>query len=187
MLSGLFRQACTPSLTPCPHLFRTQQLTNLRQFRPFSRNARTVARAATLQPTQRKDQVASPPVIAEFRHTGLSAELVVATEENGLREPTEIQVNHHNAGFPLHNHFQSLTSTPIPATGSCYPGRTGGWGYFAGFSHRLRKDTSVPAASGMSPFLSAIQGMRCCMQYSMQYREWVPYATNSNTISACTP
>lgn len=151
MLSGLFRQAWSPSLTPCPNLFRTQQLTNLRQFRPFSR-PRTAARAATLQPTQRKDQVASAPVVAEFRHTGLSAELVVATEENGLREPTEIQVNHYNAGFPVHNHFQSLTSTPIPATGSSYPGCTWGWGYFAGFSHRLRKDTSIPAASGMSPF-----------------------------------
>ena len=93
MLSGLFQHAWSPSLAPCSYLFRTQQLTNLRHFRPFSRSPRVVARAAAPAVTQRKDKAPTQPVPAEFRQLGLSSDLVVATQEIGLAEPTEIQVS----------------------------------------------------------------------------------------------
>ena len=93
MIGGTFRQTLSPLLTPCTSSFPLQQLISLKQFRPHTRVAKVVARAAaTLQPARQKIQSSETQSAAEFRSLGLSPELLTATQEHGLNEPTEIQV-----------------------------------------------------------------------------------------------
>ena len=92
MIGGTFRQSLGlgPLLAPCTY---AQQLISLRQFRPNTSSTRTIARAAsTLQPTKQRKQEPEGQWAAEFRSLGLSPELLVATQEHGLTQPTEIQV-----------------------------------------------------------------------------------------------
>lgn len=98
-MRGAFCHSWKPALTPCIHLFRAQQLTNLRHFRPHARPPRVTARAATLDPTQ--SDVKATERTTGFRQLGLSQELVAATQQNDLTEPTEIQVSsvlYHKSG-----------------------------------------------------------------------------------------
>ena len=95
MIGGRFRQSLGlgPLLAPCTYALHAQQLISLRQFRPNISSTRTVARAAsTLQPTKHRKQEPEGQWAAEFRSLGLSPELLVATQEHGLTQPTEIQV-----------------------------------------------------------------------------------------------
>jgi len=95
MIGGTFRQSLGlgPLLAPCTYALHAQQLISLRQFRPNTSSTKTVARAAsTLQPTKHRKQEPEGQWAAEFRSLGLSPELLVATQEHGLTQPTEIQV-----------------------------------------------------------------------------------------------
>ncbi|KAA6420269.1 MAG: DEAD-box ATP-dependent RNA helicase 39-like [Trebouxia sp. A1-2] len=94
MLGGTFRQSLGlgPLLAPCTYALHAQQLISLRQFRPNTCSTRTLAHAATmLQPTKHRKQEPEGQWAAEFRSLGLSPELLVATQEHGLTQPTEIQ------------------------------------------------------------------------------------------------
>ena len=89
-MNGTFRHSLVPLFAPCTRVLRTQQLINLKQF-TASHPARHIARAAaTLQPVRPTPSQTAGPV-AEFQALGLSPELLVATQENGLTQPTEIQ------------------------------------------------------------------------------------------------
>ena len=95
MIGGTFRQSLGlgPLLAPCTYALHAQQLISLRQFRPNTSTTRTVTRAAsTLQPTKHRKQEPEGQWAGEFRSLGLSPELLVATQEHGLTQPTEIQV-----------------------------------------------------------------------------------------------
>ncbi|KAL3144224.1 hypothetical protein ABBQ32_004004 [Trebouxia sp. C0010 RCD-2024] len=92
MIGGTFRQSLGPLFAPCASTFPIQQLISLKQFSPTPRVTKVVARAtATLQPARQKTQPSEAQWAAEFRSLGLSPELLVATQEHGLTEPTEIQ------------------------------------------------------------------------------------------------
>lgn len=94
MIGGTFRQSLGPLFAPCAGTFPIQQLISLKQFSPTPRVTKVVARAAaTLQPAREKTQPSEAQWAAEFRSLGLSPELLVATQEHGLTEPTEIQVS----------------------------------------------------------------------------------------------
>lgn len=98
MIGGTFRHSLTP-LLPCAGSFPIQQLINLKQFRPAAHVTKVVTRAAaTLQPARQSPQNSETQRAAEFRSLGLSPELLVATQEHGLTEPTEIQVRRHLEG-----------------------------------------------------------------------------------------
>ncbi len=94
MIGGTFRHSLGPLLAPCAYARQTQQLISLRHFRPILHPSRIVTRAAaTLQPAQQSKQDPDSQWAAEFRSLGLSPELLVATQEHGLTQPTEIQVS----------------------------------------------------------------------------------------------
>ena len=94
MIGGTFRHSLSPLLAPCAGSFPIQQLISLKQFRPTARVAKLItSAAATLQPARQKPQNSETQRAAEFRSLGLSPELLVATQEHGLTEPTEIQVS----------------------------------------------------------------------------------------------
>ena len=96
MIGGTFRHSLSPLLVPCATSFPIQQLISLKQFKPSVRVTKIVTRAAaTLQPARQKSQLSETQRAAEFRSLGLSPELLVATKEHGLTEPTEIQVSKH--------------------------------------------------------------------------------------------
>ena len=100
MIGGTFRQSFGPLFAPY-----TQQLVSLKHFRPVFHPSRLIARAATTaQPAQRKKQELESRRPADFRSLGLSPELLVATQENGLAEPTEIQVSIESVGLPSSPH-----------------------------------------------------------------------------------
>ena len=96
MIGGTFRHSFSPLLAPCASSFPIQQLISLKQFRPTARATKIVTRAAaTLQPARQNSQNSETQRATEFRSLGLSPELLVATQEHGLTEPTEIQVSNH--------------------------------------------------------------------------------------------
>ena len=93
MIGGTIRQSLGPLLAPCTYAVHANQLISLRHFKPTSSCPRTLARAAsTLQAVQHKKHEPEEQRAAEFRSLGLSPELLVATQEHGLTQPTEIQV-----------------------------------------------------------------------------------------------
>lgn len=94
MIGGTIRQSLGPLLAPCTYAVHANQLISLRHFKPNSSCPRTLARAAsTLQAVQHKKHEPEEQRAAEFRSLGLSPELLVATQEHGLTQPTEIQVS----------------------------------------------------------------------------------------------
>lgn len=92
MIGGTIRQSLGPLLAPCTYAVHANQLISLRHFKPTSSCPRTLARAAsTLQAVRHKKHEPEEQRAAEFRSLGLSPELLVATQEHGLTQPTEIQ------------------------------------------------------------------------------------------------
>lgn len=106
MIGGTFRHmGLTPLLAPCAGSFPIQQLINLKHFKPTAHVTKVVTRAAaTLQPARQNAKTSETQRAAEFRSLGLSPELLVATQEHGLIEPTEIQVSRHVGVGPKPTH-----------------------------------------------------------------------------------
>ena len=150
MIGGTFRQSLSPLLAPCTSSFPIRQLVSLKQFKPNARTARTVTTAAaTLHPVR---QSSDTQWAAEFRSLGLSPELLTATQENGLNEPTEIQVS---VVFVTAKAGCSRPSCPIQAV-QLYCGLAGGWHTTddgrrrcaAGITYWVRQDPCIPAPAG---------------------------------------
>lgn len=118
MIGGTFRHTLTPLLAPCAGSFPIQQLISLKHFRPTAHVTKVVTRAAaTLQTARQSPQNSDSQRAAEFRSLGLSPELLVATQEHGLIEPTEIQVSRHPGVGPKPIHSFHVTSCSFELTG----------------------------------------------------------------------